>query len=144
MRREIPPPASMGALLLGSVSDGRMGQSAPAQWPSMSVEILEGDCRVILPTLAAESVHCVVTSPPYWGLRDYGTASWEGGDPACDHRKAHDMSTSGLEGGTTTTRQAHYFREICGLCGARRIDAQLGLEPTPEAYLERMVEVFRE
>jgi DNA modification methylase len=33
-----------------------------------------GDARTILPTLAAESVQCCVTSPPYWGLRDYGMA----------------------------------------------------------------------
>ncbi len=32
-----------------------------------------GDCRDVLPTLPADSVDCVVTSPPYWGLRDYGT-----------------------------------------------------------------------
>lgn len=40
----------------------------------MTVTILPGDCRDILPTLADESVHCVVTSPPYFGLRDYGGA----------------------------------------------------------------------
>lgn len=34
--------------------------------------ILHGDCRDILPTLPEASVQCVVTSPPYWGLRDYG------------------------------------------------------------------------
>ncbi len=44
-----------------------------------------GDNRVILDTLPAASVHCVVTSPPYWGLRDYGTATWEGGSEDCDH-----------------------------------------------------------
>jgi DNA modification methylase len=38
----------------------------------MSVQIIEGDCREILPTLPAGSVHCCVTSPPYFGLRDYG------------------------------------------------------------------------
>ena len=32
-----------------------------------------GDARDVLPTLADQSVHCVVTSPPYWGLRDYGS-----------------------------------------------------------------------
>ena len=37
----------------------------------MAVEIIQGDCLGILPTLPAESVHCCVTSPPYWGLRDY-------------------------------------------------------------------------
>src|SRR5690348_2167013 len=41
---------------------------------SMSVRIIHGDCRDVLPTLPDESVHCVVTSPPYWGLRDYGVA----------------------------------------------------------------------
>jgi DNA modification methylase len=38
------------------------------------VDLLAGDCRTILPTLPAASVQCVVTSPPYWGLRDYGVA----------------------------------------------------------------------
>jgi DNA modification methylase len=40
----------------------------------MGVRILTGDCRDVLKTLPDESVHCVVTSPPYWGLRDYGVA----------------------------------------------------------------------
>jgi DNA modification methylase len=34
--------------------------------------LLQGDCRKILPTLPDQSVHCCVTSPPYFGLRDYG------------------------------------------------------------------------
>ena len=38
----------------------------------MTVRILNGDCRDVLKTLPEASVHCVVTSPPYWGLRDYG------------------------------------------------------------------------
>lgn len=38
----------------------------------MDVKILNGDCREILPTLDEQSVHCCVTSPPYFGLRDYG------------------------------------------------------------------------
>jgi DNA modification methylase len=40
----------------------------------MTVRILVGDVREQLKTLPDESVHCVVTSPPYWGLRDYGVA----------------------------------------------------------------------
>jgi len=36
------------------------------------VQILNGDCREILPALPEKSVHCCVTSPPYFGLRDYG------------------------------------------------------------------------
>jgi DNA modification methylase len=43
--------------------------------------ILHGDCRDILPTLEAESFDCVVTSPPYWGLRDYGVAGQIGLEP---------------------------------------------------------------
>jgi len=42
----------------------------------VTVRIITGDCREVLRTLPDESVHCVVTSPPYWGLRDYGV---EGG-----------------------------------------------------------------
>lgn len=40
----------------------------------MAVQILVGDVRDRLKELPDESVHCVVTSPPYWGLRDYGVA----------------------------------------------------------------------
>lgn len=61
-----------------------------------SHRILIGDVLAGLATLPDASVHCCVTSPPYWGLRDYGC------------------------------------------------EGQIGLEPTPAAYLERMVAVFRE
>lgn len=39
---------------------------------SESLQIIQGDCLEVLKTLPDESVHCCVTSPPYWGLRDYG------------------------------------------------------------------------
>jgi DNA modification methylase len=50
----------------------------------MTVRILIGDCRERLRELPDESVHCVVTSPPYWGLRDYGCKGQIGleGSPA--------------------------------------------------------------
>ena len=41
---------------------------------------LRGDALAVLRTIPDESV---VTSPPYWGLRDYQTGKWKGGDPAC-------------------------------------------------------------
>ena len=47
----------------------------------MSVRILTGDVRDMLATLPDGSVHCVVTSPPYWGLRDYGVAGQIGMEP---------------------------------------------------------------
>jgi site-specific DNA-methyltransferase (cytosine-N4-specific) len=33
-----------------------------------------GDCRAVMAEMPADSIDCVVTSPPYWGLRDYGHA----------------------------------------------------------------------
>lgn len=62
----------------------------------MSVEIKVGDCRDVMRTLPDQSVHCIVTSPPYFGLRDYG------------------------------------------------VDGQLGLEPTPDEFVEALVGVMRE
>ena len=47
----------------------------------MSVQILHGDVRDVLSTLPADSFDCVVTSPPYWGLRDYGCAGQIGLEP---------------------------------------------------------------
>ena len=58
--------------------------------------LIVGDSRVILPTLQDCSIDCCITSPPYFGLRDYG------------------------------------------------IDGQIGLEPTPDAFVAEMVGVFRE
>ena len=51
----------------------------------MTIRIINADVLDGLKGLPDESVHCCVTSPPYYGLRDYGTASWEGGDAGCDH-----------------------------------------------------------
>ncbi len=62
----------------------------------MSFRIIEGDALEVLRTLPDESVHCCITSPPYWGLRDYG------------------------------------------------VSGQIGLEPTPEAYVSSILAVFQE
>ena len=103
--------------------------------------VYQGDCREVMASMEPESVHCVVTSPPYWGLRDYGTATWVGGDPDCSHRIA---ATGSTQNKGNNNREGTPFRERCGRCGAVREDAQLGLEPTPEEYVENMVAVFRE
>jgi DNA modification methylase len=47
----------------------------------MTHTILQGDTRLILPTLTDQSVQCVVTSPPYFGLRDYGMPNQIGVEP---------------------------------------------------------------
>ncbi len=85
----------------------------------------------------------VCTSPPFWGLRDYGTATWDGGDPECGH-----VQRTNKHGGTSNRpgleAQEYGYRDTCGKCGATRIDSQLGLERTPEEYVANMVAVFRE
>lgn len=99
-----------------------------------------GDNRAVMSEMPAESVHCVITSPPYWGLRDYGTATWDGGDTDCDHRIGRTMGNAN-KGAVREVMDGN--RSECK-CGARRIDAQLGLERTPEEYVANLVAVFRE
>ena len=124
--------------------------------------IIQGDCIEGMKTLPDGCVHTCVTSPPYWGLRDYGTATWEGGDSTCNHvddvalaerlrQKKSMISVGERMDGSTRTRvhdeqigNTIQHRDVCPKCGAKRIDAQLGAEKTPEAYVENMVEVFRE
>lgn len=48
----------------------------------MSVDIKVGDCRNLLRRMAPGEVHCCVTSPPYWGLRDYGHPDQIGAEAA--------------------------------------------------------------
>ncbi len=99
-----------------------------------------GDALETLQAMPAESVHCCVTSPPYWGLRDYGTGTWDGGDADCDHRIGRTM---GNENKGAYREVLDGDRERCK-CGATRVDQQLGLEPTPDEYVTNMVNVFRE
>jgi len=47
----------------------------------LNLQILQGDCRLTLPTLPPESVNCIVTSPPYYRLRDYKCAGQIGMEP---------------------------------------------------------------
>lgn len=109
-----------------------------------------GDCREALRAIEPDSVQTVITSPPYYGLRDYGTATWLGGDEGCDHKPAfrprsERPNTSGsVIGSRGYAGQDPVYRDTCGKCGAMRQDGQIGLEATPAEYLEHMVEVFRE
>ena len=48
------------------------------------IRVIPGDCRAILPTLPDASVQCCVTSPPYYGLRDYGVDGQLGLEPTPD------------------------------------------------------------
>jgi len=113
-------------------------------WPIDHInQVICGDCLEVLRAMPDESVNCCITSPPYWGLRDYGTAKWVGGDENCDH-----IETLNKHGGQRANRNQNGYKklymDICKICGAKRIDSQFGLEKTPEEYVAKLVEVFRE
>ena len=118
-------------------------------WNRKGQKVYCGDCLDVLKQLPDASAHCVVTSPPYYGLRDYGTAMWVGGDRDCDHfapptggtKKGGTLRGAGNRDGYSGDGQ---YRLICERCGAKRIDAQIGLEKTPEEYVEKMVAIFHE
>ena len=107
----------------------------------MTVQILTGDCRHVLPQLPAASVHCIVTSPPYWGARDYGVPPdvW-GGAVDCAHewemqtyylqRHSDDGNGGNLRGSRQNQRESRMgaaTAELCRHCGAWR--GVLGMEP---------------
>lgn len=106
--------------------------------------------------IAEESVQCVVTSPPYWGLRQYDIppSIW-GGDFDCDHEWGAEQLRGGPAGGqgstsqrigrtnvTEQTRQNDSLGAWCQICNAWR--GCFGLEPTPELYVIHAVAIFRE
>jgi len=97
----------------------------PAYYTDPHLTLHTGDALDVLSDLPDDSVHCVVTSPPYWNLRDYGTATWTGGATDCAH------STT-----SPTYRQGN--PRSCRRCGAIRHDRQYGLEPTPEDYVNTL------
>lgn len=106
-----------------------------------------GDNRETMKRWAQQGVkvQMCVTSPPYYGLRDYGTATWVGGDPECNHYRDNQISESCSTGHTNLTGGVgdSIYKKVCKKCGAVRQDRQLGLEDTPEEYVENMVDVFR-
>lgn len=108
--------------------------------------IIHGDIRTSLKNIPDKSVQCVITSPPYWGLRDYGTASWEGGNENCSHKRDSKWSASCTRGQNNLEGAIGdgIYKSVCKRCGALRIDNQLGLEETPDLYVANLVSVFRD
>jgi len=121
-------------------------------------EIRQGNALDILRALLEESVHCCITSPPYWGLRSYKTEPqiWNG-DRACHHQfgekllhgRRGDRGISGAGGNLFPALNesgqgpgADGGGRFCLHCLAWR--GELGLEPTPELYEEHVVEIFRQ
>lgn len=115
-----------------------------------TVKIHQGNALDVLKTMPNESVHCVVTSPPYFGLRDYGTAAWIGGDEKCDHKgepmrtRANINQNTGSGNDLKNQLINQFYHSVCGKCGAARADEQIGLESTPSEFVAKLVEVFAE
>jgi DNA modification methylase len=118
--------------------------------------IVLGDVMTVLPGLPAGIARCCVTSPPYWGLRDYGIPPtvW-GGDPSHvhewqekipgDRRKGQRGATSALADRKVAAEQVAARTVSRGqFCACGAWLGCFGLEPTPELYLEHAVMIFRE
>lgn len=126
------------------------------------MQVYCGDALTVLRELGPESVHCVVTSPPYWGLRDYGIEPqvWDG-EAGCAHawgdlvvenatnyidKRRWQHTRNGRDEEQPTEKRVAWLRaeveqgQFCR-CGAWR--GSLGLEPTPDLYVRHLVEIFR-
>jgi len=112
-----------------------------------------GDCRETMRKWKEQGIKAqtCVTSPPYYGLRDYGTAKWEGGDADCEHigARVNPLKVGGFTGerlrkeNGTENEKYLSFKHKCPDCNAVRVDSQIGLEETPDEYIKAMVEVFQ-
>ena len=109
-------------------------------WTNGVSTLYQADAREI--PLPDASVHCVVTSPPYWGLRDYGLGEWEGGDAECGHQQQlKQYAGKRPDAGNKREGWAH---NTCGLCGAVNTPSGIGLEPTLGEWVQNIVAVMRE
>lgn len=108
----------------------------------MRVQIINADAREGLTSLAEGFVQCVVTSPPYWGLRDYGLDGWEGGNEDCDHAYGR-FTRGGLTSKQASNPGSNGDEARSCRCGAIRVSRGIGLEESPEAWVGQLVDVFR-
>ena len=116
-------------------------------------KIIYGSALKILRKLPSNSVHCCITSPPYWGLRDYNTKPliWDG-KKGCKHKwgnfqKGRVTGKGNRPSDNKNKRIGKEFdskevRSFCQKCGAWK--GSLGLEPTPELYIKHLVKIFRQ
>jgi len=103
-----------------------------------------GDSREILKAFPEAVVYTTVTSPPYYNLRDYGTATWTGGDENCDHKVGRFEYKVSSKQKSNSGSSGHQAKDKCPKCGAKRKDNQIGLEDSLEDYIEQLCLVFDE
>ena len=128
------------------------------KYPLSLPALVCGDAREWLSRLPDKVFHCCVTSPPYWGLRDYGLGHtvW-GGNPRCDHVWGDELEHGrrGKRGVSGTGGDRHPSLDkagqgpgsggggcFCRFCNAWK--GSLGLEPCPELYVENLVAIMRQ
>lgn len=103
------------------------------------------DARSGLKSLPDASIDCIVTSPPYWALRDYELQPlvW-GGKAECAHRFASHLirEQRKLTHGITDAVNEKLATQTCEVCSAWR--GSLGLEPSLELYVEHLCMIFDE
>lgn len=98
-------------------------------------QIVNGDALFVMKSWPANSIDMCITSPPYWGLRDYGAEQIFGGDKDCEHEWG-----KGIEKAIYSDKYARGY--FCLKCHAWK--GQLGLEPTPEMYIKHLTDAFNE
>ena len=114
--------------------------------------IYQGHALDILREMPFESVDCVMTSPPYWGLRTYKTEPIIWGDNHCEHEWGSMIpKPTNLQAGNpefqrqwreqATSKESNQGN-LCLKCGAWK--GELGLEPRIELYIDHLIQIFDE
>ncbi len=100
-------------------------------------QLLEGNCLEVLKSLPSNSIHCVITSIPYWSLRvyDIDPVIWDG-DPKCKHNFESEIKIN------KKRFSANANDVFCSKCGAWK--GSLGLEPSIDLFLKHIVDIFDE
>jgi len=120
----------------------------------VKVKLIQGNVLEALKQIPDNSIDCIITSPPYWGLRKYpddANIIWDG-DPNCQHEwetyerkgqsggtKSEKVHIKGLENFQIVPNTQQAF---CKKCGAWF--GQLGLEPTLELYIQHLLQITAE
>jgi len=108
--------------------------------------IINGNVMDVLKTLEANSVDMMVTSPPYFNLRAYGTNPqiWDA-SPNCEHEWGTEKKVKvSIDGGTTResiTREGSYGC-FCTKPGCRAWKGELGSEPEPQLFIKHLCDIM--
>lgn len=115
-------------------------------------KVINADCLEVMKEIPDKSIDTIITSPPYWSLRDYEIEDkiWDG-DENCEHNW-NERIKKGISGGANKKvaikgkenysefKDSKYF--FCSKCGAWK--GQLGLEPTFDLFIKHLCDIFDE